>query len=62
MAPKKAELNVSVNTPIPAKIIAVPAKEKATGKPANNIKQTTANINSGINSTTLDHHKRFNYF
>jgi len=52
MAPKNAALKVSVKTPIPAKMIAVPAKEKATGNPANKTKQTVTNIIRGMNSAT----------
>ena len=44
------------------KIIAVPAKEKATGKPANKTKHTTANIRKGINSTIIEQLNSFDYF
>jgi hypothetical protein len=36
---------------MPANINAVPAKEKATGKPASKTRQITANITKGISST-----------
>ena len=42
-----------MTTPSPAKISAVPANEKATGKPASKTKQITPNINSGMNSITV---------
>ena len=54
IAPKKAPSNVPVKTPIPANIRAVPAREKATGKPARRTMQITPNINRGINSTMLN--------
>ena len=37
----------------PAKISAVPAKEKATGNPASKTMQITPNIKRGINSTMV---------
>tara|TARA_Y100001949_G_C15709903_1_gene210478 strand:+ start:87 stop:431 length:345 start_codon:yes stop_codon:yes gene_type:complete len=61
IAPRKAGLKVSVKTPIPAKIIAVPAKENATGNPANKTRQTTINIINGINSAMFYLYKGFYY-
>ena len=51
MVPSNAGSKVPVRIPMPENINAVPAKEKATGKPASSTKQMTANIMMGINST-----------
>ena len=53
IVPNKAESKFPDKIPKPAKIKAVPAKEKATGNPANKTKQTTKNINKGMNSTII---------
>ena len=51
IAPRKALSKVPEKIPIPAKMIAVPAKEKATGNPASRTRHMTPNIKRGMNST-----------
>ena len=55
----REESKVPETMPMPANIRAVPAREKATGKPAKRTKQTTPNINSGISSTIFNSHGIF---
>jgi hypothetical protein len=50
IVPSKEESKVPEIMPMPANIRAVPAKEKATGKPAKRTKQMTPNINRGMSS------------
>ena len=62
MVPSNAGSKVPVRIPMPENINAVPAKEKATGKPASSTKQMTANIMMGINSTIFQNKTGFKNF